>query len=112
MDDVLVLLRRKRIPSPLIRRVRDACDAIRNNSAGYHYALGVLRQIRLVIDRHILNTLGIKIGWRSRQRVKVSALLRRGFPELQDTLNIVVPLLSGWAKDGYPFLAYGQVPYE
>lgn len=103
VDDVLVLLRRKRIPSPLIRRVRDACDAIRNNSAGYHYALGVLRQIRLVIDRHILNTLGIKIGWRSRQRVKVSALLRRGFPELQDTLNIVVPLLSGWAKDGYPF---------
>ncbi len=106
-DDVLVLLRRKRIPSALIRRVRDSCEVVKNNGTGYHFALGVLRQIRLACDRHILETLGIKIGWRARQRGKVSGLLKRGSPQLQDTLNIVISLLSGWAKDGYPF----TVPY-
>ncbi len=104
VDDTLVLLRRKRIPSALIRRVRDGCAVVKKNGTGYHYALGVLRQIRLACDRHILDCLGIKIGWRARQRGKVSSLLRRGAPELQDTLNIVVSLLSGWTRDGYPFM--------
>jgi hypothetical protein len=39
VDDVLVLMRRRRIPSALIRRVRDVCPLAKKNGTGYHYAL-------------------------------------------------------------------------
>ncbi|MCJ7817712.1 MAG: hypothetical protein MUP60_02575, partial [Candidatus Thorarchaeota archaeon] len=69
-QDTVTLLRRKRIPSFLIRKVRDSCESTKNNGSGYHYAMGVLRQVRLAIDKHVLDTLDIKIGWRARQRKK------------------------------------------
>ncbi len=103
LDDTLILLRRKRIPSALIRRVRDSCKVVKNNGSGYHYAMGVLRQIRLAIDRHILDTLIIKIGWRGRQRKKVAALLKSTSIDHQRVAEIVTTLISDWKKNGYPF---------
>lgn len=102
-DDVLKLLRRKQIPSDLIRRVRDSCPAVKNKGSGYHYALGVLRQLRLAIDLHILDTLGVKINWRGRQRKKVSSLLTKGSPDLSDVQGLVMRKISSWVKNGYPF---------
>jgi hypothetical protein len=102
-EDVIKLLGRKRIPSDLIRRVRDSCDAVRNNGSGYHYTLSVLRQVKLALDDYILDTLGIRIGWRTRQRSKVSALLKKDSSHYQRVMNIITPLILGWVKDGYPF---------
>ena len=102
-DDALRLLRRRSIPSDLIRRLRDSCNAVKRNGSGYHYALGVLRQIRLALDSHILDTLDIKISWRGRQRKKVSTLLAKGSPDLQYVENLVENELRSWAKDGYSF---------
>jgi len=102
-DDALRLLRRKGIPSDLIRRLRDSCDVVKRNGSGYHYALGVLRQIRLALDSHILDTLIIKISWRGRQRKKVSILLAKGSPDLQHVENLVENELRSWAKNGYSF---------
>jgi len=102
-DDVLRLLRSKHIPSDLIRRVRDQCAAVRNTGSGYHYALGVLRQLRLAIDSHILDTLGVKINWRGRQRKKVASLLAKGSLDFQNVQRLVKRKIKSWAKDGYPF---------
>ena len=102
-DDVLRLLIRKQIPSDLIRRVRDSCSAVKNKGSGYHYALGVLRQLRLAIDQHILDTLGVKINWRSRQRMKVASLLAKGSADLSNVQGLVERKISSWVKNGYPF---------
>ncbi len=102
-EDILVLLRRKRIQSFLIRKVRDSCESTKNNGPGYHYAMGVLRQVRLAIDRHILDTMKIKIGWRARQRKKVSLLLKNNSVEHGILVDIVTKLVKHWVKKGYPF---------
>ncbi|MCK4568211.1 MAG: hypothetical protein KAU48_12975, partial [Candidatus Thorarchaeota archaeon] len=102
-DDVLKLLRRKQIPSDLIRRVRDSCSAVKKKGSGYHYALSVLRQLRLVIDRHILDTLGVKINWRGRQRMKVASLLAKGSPDFQNVQHQIEKKVKSWVKNGYPF---------
>jgi len=102
-DDVLKLLRRKQIPSDLIRRVRDSCPAVKNKGSGYHYALGVLRQLRLAINLYILDSLGIKINWRGRQRKKVSSLLVKGSADLSNVQGLVMRKIARWAKNGYPF---------
>jgi len=102
-QDTLTLLRRKRIPSFLIRKVRDSCDSTKNNGSGYHYAMGVLRQVRLAIDKHVLDTMEIKIGWRARQRKKVASLLKNNSAEYQQVYDIVTKLIEHWVKKGYPF---------
>lgn len=102
-DDTLTLLRRKHIPAFLIRKARDSCESTKNNGAGYHYAMGVLRQLRLAMDRHVLDTLGIKIGWRARQRKKVASLLKSGSPEYQGAIDTIELQVKSWARDGYPF---------
>ncbi len=102
-DDVLKLLRRKRIPADLIRRVRDSCDAVKNNGSGYHYALGVLRQVRIALDHFILDKMGLKIGWRGRQRKKVSSLLKDDSSDFQRVKTLVEKELQKWKNKGYPF---------
>jgi len=102
-DGTLNLLRRKRIPSALIRRVRDSCETVKKNGSGYHYSLGVLRQLRLALDRFILDTAGLKIGWRGRQRKRVSALLKDDSPDFQRVKALVEKELRRWKSKGYPF---------
>lgn len=100
-DDSLKLLRRKRIPADLLRRVRDSCDAVKNNGSGYHYTLGVLRQIRLALDRSILDSMGLNIGWRGRQRKKVSSLIKENSPEYIQIKILVETILHKWDSEGY-----------
>jgi transposase len=102
-DDILRLLRSKHIPSDLIRRVRDTCPRVKKNGSGYHYALGVLRQLRLAIDSYVLDTLDVKINWRGRQRKKVASLLVKGSPDFQNVQRLVTKKVKSWAKGGYPF---------
>ncbi|MHA1959422.1 MAG: zinc ribbon domain-containing protein [Candidatus Thorarchaeota archaeon] len=103
LENTLSLVRRKRIPSALIRRIRDSCEVVKSNGSGYHYTIGVLRQIRRAIDVHILDTMGIKIGWRASQRKKVSSLLRWGSSDFDGVKVIIECLIESWAKRGYPF---------
>ncbi len=102
-DNALSLLNKKRIPNYLLRKVRDSCEAVRNNGAGYHYALGVLRQLRFALDRHILDHLDIKIRWRGKQRCKIIALLREDSPEKQRVVSTIMNQVQDWKKNGYPF---------
>jgi hypothetical protein len=102
-DNVLSLLSKKRIPNYLLRKVRDSCEAVKNNGAGYHYALGVLRQLRFALDRHILDHLDIKIRWRGKQRGKIISLLLKDSPEKQRAVSILMNQVREWSGNGYPF---------
>ncbi|TXT57580.1 MAG: hypothetical protein BAJATHORv1_10282 [Candidatus Thorarchaeota archaeon] len=102
-DDALSLMRRKRIPGALIRKVRDACDAVKDNGSGFHYAMGVLRQLRYAVDQHVLDTMGIKLQWRGTQRKKIASLLRTSSPDYGQVSGMVLQLLQHWDKKGYPF---------
>jgi transposase len=77
---------------------------VKKNGSGYHYALGVLRQLRLAIDSYVLDTLGVTIRWRGRQRKKVSSLLAKGSPDFQNVQRLVKRKVKSWSKDGYPFV--------
>jgi hypothetical protein len=103
MDDALVLLRKRRVPSFLIRKVRNNCAAVKNNGSSYHYTLGILRQLRLALDTHILEALDIKISWRGRQRKRVVSLLAEESPEREKFQRLVKAKLRSWVKKGYPF---------
>jgi transposase len=102
-DDCLRLLRRKRIPSDLIRKVRDVCESTKNNGAGFHYSLGVLRQLRLALDNFILEEQGVKITWRGRQRKYVASLLRDSVAEKERILILTANRIKTWMSKGYPF---------
>ncbi|MGY5875107.1 MAG: transposase [Candidatus Thorarchaeota archaeon] len=106
-EDVLRLLRRRHIPSDLIRKVRDACDSTKNNGSGWHYTLGVLRQLRLALDRYILEKEEVKISWRARQRKFVFSLLQDSSPDKNRLLNFTKLKVKEWVQDGYPF----TIPY-
>lgn len=101
-EDVLSLVKRKRIPDALIRRVRDSCAAVKDNGSGYHYSLTVLRQLRLALDRHILDSLGLHIKWRGRQRAKVSSLLKKDSSDYQRVKILIENKLCQWRNEGYP----------
>lgn len=101
--DALQLLRRKHIPSNLIRRVRDACDSAKNDGAGFHHSLGVLRQLRLALDDHILEEQGVKIQWRGRQRKYVASLLQDSVSEKERILFLTARKLEVWKENGYLF---------
>ncbi len=101
-NNVLSLLDKKRIPNFLLRKVRDRCEAVRNNGAGYHYALGVLRQIRFALDCHILDHHGIKTHQRRHQRTKIISLLKENSSEMQSVEKLVMSQVQSWKKNGYP----------
>ncbi|MDF1540934.1 MAG: hypothetical protein P1Q69_18705, partial [Candidatus Thorarchaeota archaeon] len=106
-DDVLTLLRRKRISSELVRRVRDACESTKNNGTGFHYTLGVLRQLRLALDKCIMDENKVTITWRGRQRKYVASLLKDTSPEKQRILDFMTKKVTEWNDNGYPF----TIPY-
>jgi IS605 OrfB family transposase len=103
LDDIFLLLRVKSIPSVLVRKIRDSCECVKNNGSGYHHTLGVLRQLRLALDRLILESLELKIRWRGRQREKVSSLMKKDSPDLQQIKTLVKVEVHKWAHEGYPF---------
>jgi IS605 OrfB family transposase len=102
-EDILKLMARKRIPPELIRIVRDSCEAVKNNGSGYHYALGVLRQVRYALDIYLLDFLNLKIGWRGRQRAKIRNLLKKGSKDQPSTLSLIKKQIHDWVNNGYPF---------
>jgi len=55
-DDLNRLMRNKRVPADLIRRVRDQSETKRNGS-GFYYALSACKQVRRVLDELVLSKL-------------------------------------------------------
>ncbi|MDF1537902.1 MAG: transposase [Candidatus Thorarchaeota archaeon] len=101
------LLSNKRIPSDLIRNVRDAGG--QKNSSGYHYALSACRQVRRKLDDFLLSMNSIekqpieRAGKRGRRRQKVRLYLKDiDFQDTQTT-DIILKQISEWNTRGFPF---------
>jgi hypothetical protein len=101
--DQLRLLKNRYIPADLIRRVRDSCEGVRNNGTGYHYALGVLRQLRKTLDEHILSSVPEPLGSRSAQRRRVADRLQTSSPKYGQVIQLVSVQIQLWNTQGYPF---------
>ena len=102
-EDMSRFLKNKYIPRPLIKQVRLACSAVKNNSKGYAYTVGVLKQIRRELDLTILRELGEKTRWRGRQRAKVREALSSTSRDRLVTLSLVEKTVNEWFTNGYPF---------
>ena len=53
-DDLNRLMKNKRVPADLIRRVRDQSET-KHNGSGFHYALSACKQVRRVLDELVLS---------------------------------------------------------
>ncbi|MDF1540294.1 MAG: transposase, partial [Candidatus Thorarchaeota archaeon] len=102
-NDIPSFLRRKRIASALVRKVRDDCESTKNNGSGYHHALGVLRQLRFALDKLIMEKKEVKITWRNRQRSFVASLLKKGSSNGPRIHGLVLKKLQEWESQSYPF---------
>jgi len=101
--EMLKLLKNKYIPRPLIKQVRIACSAVKVNSKGYAYTVGVLKQVRRELDLIILRELGEKTRWRGRQRAKVREALSTTSKDMPVILALLEKTVNEWLTKGYPF---------
>ena len=101
--EMVKFLKNKYIPRPLIKQVRASCSAVKINSKGYAYTVGVLKQIRRELDLTILRELGEKTRWRGRQRAKVREALCTPSRDKLVTLALLEKTVKEWLTNGYPF---------
>ena len=97
------LLKNRYIPRSLIKQVRAACSAVKSNSKGYAYTVGVLKQIRRELDLTILRELGERARWRGRQRAKVREALSTTSKDKPVILSLLEKTFNEWLTNGYPF---------
>jgi transposase len=109
-EDIDRLLKNKRVPADLVRRVRDNSEVKRNGS-GFHYALSACKQVRRVLDELILSklkelNLELELSYiprsaRGKQRAKVQK-----FWKSSDSVTIkssVYSEIDQWNNNGFPF---------
>jgi len=93
----------KRIPAPLIRTVRASVHE--RSGSYYHYALAACKQVRRVLDEHLLERLGESTSIRRLARSRVRDLLDTQSPESIEVLNAASGKVQEWLKTGFPFTA-------
>ncbi len=103
VEHLVRLLKNSYIPSDLIRQARDQCESVRNNGSGYHYSLGVLKQLRFALDILVLDRLGEKTSWRTRQRTIVRAVFKKECKNLHPIIKELKEQINTWVTRGYPF---------
>ncbi len=96
---LLRLMKNRRIPSDLIRKVKDIIEKRSNGS--YHYALSACRQVRSVLRKEVRKTNPLKEGER---RKTVRELLKKDSPDRIRTELFLIDKVTEWKRDGFPFI--------
>ncbi len=91
---LLRLMSNRRIPSDLIRNVKDTVQKKSNGS--YHYALSACRQVRKVREAYPLEE--------GERRKSTRELLEKDSPEKFQTQTLIIDQVREWKKKGFPFL--------
>ncbi len=104
-EDQIRLLKYKRISAELICRVREGCETVKKTDAGYHHALGVLRQLRTALDQAVLAGLGQQMGSRFSQRLRIKAALKKASAQHETAERLVAEKIKEWHERGFPFVA-------
>ncbi len=98
-QQLLRLMRNRRIPSDLVRSVKDTIEKKSNGS--YHYALSACRQVRSVLRKEFRKINPLKEGERRRN---VHELLEKDSPDRVTTEIQIVDLIAEWKRNGFPFI--------
>ncbi len=96
---LLRLMSNRRIPSDLIRSVKDTVQKKSNGS--YHYALSACRQVRKVLRIKVREAYPLEEGER---RKSTRELLEKDSPEKFQTQTLIIDQVREWKKKGFPFL--------
>ena len=99
-EQLLRLMKNRRIPSDLIRKVKDAIEKKSNGS--YHYALSACRQVRSVLRAKVLESCPLEEGERRRN---ARELLEKNSPERLRIQTLIIKQVKDWKKSGFPFIA-------
>jgi len=95
---LLRLMTNRRIPSDLIRRVKDTVEKKSNGS--YHYALSACRQVRSVLRNKVREVNPLKEGEKRKTTIE---LLRKKSPDRFQTQVLITDQVEDWKKTGFPF---------
>ncbi|MHA1862455.1 MAG: zinc ribbon domain-containing protein, partial [Candidatus Thorarchaeota archaeon] len=96
---LLQLMTRGRIPSDLVRRVKDTIGKKSNGS--YHYALSACRQVRRVLRNTVCETNPLEEGER---RKSTRELLETKSPDRLRTQTLIIDQVEEWRMTGFPFI--------
>jgi transposase len=96
---ILRLMKNRRIPSDLARRLKDTVEKKSNSS--YHYAISACRQVRSVLRKSVDGTYPLA---ECERRKSVRELLDDKFPERQKTQAILINQVREWKTKGFPFI--------
>jgi transposase len=98
-QQLLRLMRNRRIPSDLVRSVKDTIE--KKSSGSYHYALSACRQARNVLRKELQKVNPLKEGERKKS---LRELLDKGSPDRVTTEIQIVDQVAEWKRNGFPFL--------
>ena len=102
-EDFLVrMLKNRRVPAALVRKVRDGTESMKNGS-GFHYALSALKQVRRALDVHILETLEKEKGRRGQQRFQIRELMKSLHKDHAHIMKVIRETIREWHETGFPF---------
>ncbi len=98
-EQLLRLMTNRRIPSDLIRRVKDTIEKRSNGS--YHYSLSACRQIRSVLRKEVRKVNPLK---EDEPRKSTRELLKKNSPDRERTQRFLINKVKEWKKEGFPFI--------
>ena len=96
---LLRLMKNRRIPSDLVRKVKDSIEKRSNGS--YHYALSACRQVRSVLRKEVRKATPLKEGER---RKTVRELLEKDSPDRIQIEIFLIDKVAEWKRDEFPFI--------
>ncbi len=91
----------KRIPSEFVRKVRESVG--KKSGSYYHYALTACKQVRRVLDEHLIEKFTEPTSVRSLQRKRTRIILDIQSPDSTKGLNILFKKVKDWVSNGFPF---------
>ncbi|MGY5853918.1 MAG: transposase [Candidatus Thorarchaeota archaeon] len=98
-EQLLRLMKNRRIPSDLVRRVKDTIEKKSNGS--YHYALSACRQVRSVLRKRVREVYPLEEG---EKRKSTRELLDDKSPERLRTQTLIIDQVKEWKKRGFPYI--------
>ncbi|MFW9886711.1 MAG: hypothetical protein ACFFER_00915, partial [Candidatus Thorarchaeota archaeon] len=96
---LLRMITSRRIPSDLVRKVKETIEKKSNGS--YHYALSACRQVRSVLRKKVHEAYPLEEGERRRS---TRELLEMNSPDRLRTQTLIYGQVREWKKEGFPFI--------
>ena len=99
-QQILRLMRNRRIPSDVVRKVKDTIE--KRSKGSFHYALSACRQVKSVLRKEVRKANPLK---ESERRKTVRELLEKSSPDKIRTEIFLIDKVAEWKRDGFPFFS-------